>query len=203
MSLRFRRPQHAEAQTTCPHRRRFLQYGFAAASSLVIPEALAGAKNTGPADAKALLGERKLSLLNLHTGENLTATYWAEGQYQPAELAAINRVLRDHRTGDIARMDTALLELLNKLHHTMNSKQAFHVISGYRSPKTNAALSKKSSGVAKKSMHMQGRAIDIRLPDCQLSSLRQAALSCQAGGVGYYPKSNFIHVDTGRVRHWG
>ena len=175
-------------------RRRFLQIGFGATAGLIMPNAFANLL-TEP--------ERKLSLLNLHTGESLNATYWAEGQYQTSELHAIYRVLRDHRTGDVNEIDPDLVELLNILHHKMNGKQAFHVISGYRSPKTNAKLSQYSKGVAKKSLHMQGKAIDIRLPGRQLSELRKTAFNLQAGGVGYYPKSDFIHVDTGRVRSWG
>jgi len=174
-------------------RRRFLQLGLGATTSLAMPSAFANLL-THP--------ERKLSLLNLHTGESLNATYWAEGQYQTSELHAINRVLRDHRTGDTHEMDNHLIDLLNLLHHKMNGKQPFHVISGYRSPKSNAQLSYKSSGVAKKSLHMQGKAIDIRLPGRNLSALRSTALDLQTGGVGYYPKSDFIHIDTGRVRQW-
>jgi len=175
-------------------RRRFLQLGLGATTGLAMPSAFANLL-THP--------ERKLSLLNLHTGESLNATYWAEGQYQTSELHAINRVLRDHRSGDTHEMDNNLIDLLNILHHKMNGKQPFHVISGYRSPKSNAQLSYKSSGVAKKSLHMQGKAIDIRLPGRKLSALRTAALDLQTGGVGYYPKSDFIHIDTGRVRQWG
>ncbi len=175
-------------------RRRFLQLGLGATTGLAMPSAFANLL-TPP--------ERKLSLLNLHTGESLNATYWAEGQYQTSELHAINRVLRDHRTGDSYDMDHDLIDMLNILHHKVDGKQAFHVISGYRSPKSNAQLRKNSSGVAKKSFHMQGRAIDIRLPGRDLSALRSAALDLKTGGVGYYPKSGFIHVDTGHVRQWG
>ena len=175
-------------------RRRFLQVGLGATASLAMPNAFANLL-TQP--------ERKLSLLNLHTGESLNATYWAEGQYQKSELGAINRVLRDHRTGDMHAMDNSLIDLLNLLHHQMDGKRAFHVISGYRSPKTNATLSKNSSGVAKNSLHMQGKAIDIRLPGRKLSGLRKAALDLNLGGVGYYSKSDFLHLDTGRVRQWG
>jgi len=179
-------------------RRRFLQCGLAAATSLVLPEAFGKIRiDTLPQP------ERKLSFLNLHTGESITATYWADGKYQNNELAAINNVLRDHRTGDVHAMDSGLLELLNELHLKVGAKESFQVISGYRSPKTNAALNKKSNGVAKKSLHMQGKAIDIRLPGCSLTNLRDAALSCNKGGVGFYAKSNFIHIDTGRVRRWG
>lgn len=193
MTLKLAQQLDMSAERT-QHRRRFLQLGLGVAASLAMPSAFANVV-TSP--------ERKLSLLNLHTGENINATYWAEGQYQTSELHAINRVLRDHRTGDVIDMDSGLIELLNILHHKMDGNQAFHVISGYRSPKTNAMLNKKSSGVAKKSFHMQGRAIDIRLPGRQLASLQKAAMSLHAGGVGYYSKSDFIHLDTGRVRSWG
>ena len=175
-------------------RRRFMQLGLSVTAGLIMPDAFAGI---------LAQPERKLSLLNLHTGESINTTYWAEGQYQTSELHAINRVLRDHRTGDVNNIDHNLIDLLNVLHHKMNGQQPFHVISGYRSPKTNAALSANSSGVAKKSLHMQGKAIDIRLPGRQLSALRSTACKLHIGGVGYYPKSDFIHVDTGRVRQWG
>lgn len=175
-------------------RRQFLKMSLGLTSGLIMPNAFATAFKQP---------ERKLSLINLHTGESLTSTYWAEGHYQTSELHAINNVLRDHRTGDISPIDKDLIDLLNILHHKMNGKQPFHVISGYRSPKTNAMLNQQSSGVAKKSLHMQGKAIDIRLPGRQLADLRKAALNLHAGGVGYYSKSNFVHIDTGRVRHWG
>ena len=192
------RPQNDKHHNNRHSRRRFLQLGLGATSALFLPSAFAKSSSS-----RIIQAERKLSLLNLHTGEQLSATYWAEGQYQTSELKAINHILRDHRTGDAYRMDNDLLELLNALHKKVGGKEAFQIISAYRSPKTNAALSKKSSGVAKKSLHMQGKAIDIRLPGCQLSSLQKAAISCEAGGVGYYPKSDFIHIDTGRVRSWG
>lgn len=191
------RPQKI-APDTCPDRRRLLKLGLAASTALFVPSAFARSS----ADTFTA-AERKLSLLNLHTGESLEATYWAEGQYQNHELTAINRILRDHRTGDIHQIDSNLLDLLNTLHHKLDAKQPFQIISGYRSPKTNAALNKKSNGVAKKSLHMQGKAIDIRLPGRALPELQKAAIACQVGGVGYYAKSNFIHIDTGRVRHWG
>jgi len=198
MSLRNTRSLQEQTQTNPINRRRFLQFGVAAATSLILPDALGNIRIDTP-----VAPERKLSLLNLHTGESITATYWAEGEYQNSELAAINNILRDHRTGDVHSMDSGLLELLNTLHHKLDARESFQVISGYRSPKTNAKLSKKSKGVAKKSLHMQGKAIDIRLPGCALSDLQKAALSCRKGGVGYYPKSDFIHIDTGRVRRWG
>ena len=147
-------------------------------------------------------GERILRLQNLHTGEKLKATYWADGQYITEELAELNRVLRDHRTDETYKMDKRLFDLLHLLQDKVGKDGSYQIISGYRSPKTNAMLNSKSNGVAKRSLHMQGRAIDIRLPGVELKHLRQAALNLKAGGVGYYPKSNFIHVDTGRTRFW-
>lgn len=194
MALKKLYSNHQTSNEPQLNRRRFLQIGLGLTSSLVVPNAIAGVKNQH---------ERKLSLLNLHTGEAVNATYWAEGQYQEGELQAINRILRDHRTGDITNIDPKLINLLTLLHHNMHGQQAFHVISGYRSPATNAKLSQKSSGVAKKSFHMKGMAIDIRLPGRKLSQLNAQALKLGAGGVGYYPKSDFIHVDTGHVRRWG
>ena len=111
-------------------------------------------------------------------------------------------MLRDHRSDELTAMDPSLLDLLYNLQQKTQGHGPFHVISGYRSPSTNNKLRKNSKGVAKKSLHMQGRAIDIRLPGSELKTLQHAALSLQAGGVGYYPKSNFIHLDTGRVRFW-
>jgi uncharacterized protein YcbK (DUF882 family) len=174
-------------------RRNFLQAATGTAAILAAPAVLAR-----PADP----AERVLQLRNLHTGESLKATYWAEGQYLAEEMAALNRVLRDHRSDETYNMDQRLFDILHLLQQQVSSNGTFHVISGYRSPATNAKLQKNSSGVAKRSLHMQGRAIDIRLPGVELKHLRQAALSLKSGGVGYYPNSNFIHVDTGRTRFW-
>ena len=146
--------------------------------------------------------QRELSLRNLHTGENIKLTYWEEGDYLAESLREINHLLRDHRTGEVASMDRQLLDLLFYLENRLGRQGEFQVISGYRSPKTNELLRSKSSGVAKQSLHMQGRAIDIRLPGTELKQLRKAAMALKQGGVGYYQKSNFIHVDTGRVRYW-
>lgn len=146
--------------------------------------------------------DRKVAFRNLHTGESLSTTFWAEGRYLAEELGAIDKVLRDHRSGEVYSMDRKLLDLLYLLQQSVGVKGAYHVISGYRSPASNEKLRSSSNGVAKRSLHMQGRAIDIRLPGCELKDLRNAALSLKAGGVGYYAKSDFIHVDTGRVRRW-
>lgn len=146
---------------------------------------------------------RALAFESLHTGEKIKLTYWEKGNYVKGALAEINHILRDHRTGDVARIDIDLLDQLHILHQKVESRSPFLVISGYRSPKTNAMLHEASSGVAKKSMHTKGRAIDIRLEGADLANLHRAALAMNAGGVGYYPSSQFVHVDTGAVRHWG
>lgn len=166
---------------------------------------LAGLASLAASPAFAALGappERTLSLHNLHTGETIRTTFWADGAFQPAALQDIDFVLRDFRTGDITEIDRELLVVLHELTRVTGVDAPFEVISGYRSPKTNAALARSSTGVAKNSLHMQGMAIDVRLPGMRLSHLRDAAKELKAGGVGYYPKSNFVHMDTGRVRYW-
>ena len=152
--------------------------------------------------AKADVAPRTLALLNLHTGESLKAPYFEAGRYLPDALAAMNRVLRDHRTGEAHPMAPGLLDLVTTLSRTFGTSQSVQVISGYRSPKSNAALHKASNGVATRSLHMEGEAMDIRIPGVELANLRDAALRLQRGGVGFYPASDFVHVDVGRVRRW-
>jgi len=170
--------------------------------TFLIAGGLATASLATPALARAATDCRSLAFSNLHTGERLKADYWVAGRYEPDALAEIDRILRDFRTGEVHPMERSLLDLLNRLHARLDSDAPFGIISGYRSPKTNAMLASASSGVAKKSLHMQGMAIDIRLADRDLTDLRQAALDLRKGGVGYYPKSDFVHVDVGRVRQW-
>ena len=145
---------------------------------------------------------RTLSFFNTHTGETLEAVYCVKGRYCPETLLRINHILRDHRTGEIAPIDPELLDLLHALARKVGSRSPFHVISGYRSPATNAKLRGRSRNVATNSLHMEGKAVDICLPDRDLRSLRQAALDLSRGGVGFYPGPNFVHVDVGRVRFW-
>ncbi len=147
-------------------------------------------------------GTRTLGFVNTHTNEKILATYWKDGVYDKGALKDINYVLRDFRTGEIAKMDPQLLDLLVDLHRRTGSRKAFQIISGYRSPQTNAMLASASNGVAKHSMHMEAKAVDIRLYDVALADLRDTAIGMKSGGVGYYAKSNFVHVDTGRVRRW-
>ncbi len=191
--------QHFHSDTETAHsRRRFLKAGSGACTLLASPMAIPSVQA-----AMKRPFEKKLSFLNLHTGERTRATYWANGRYIPEGMRAINHVLRDHRTGDRYTIDPDLFDVLYLLQHKLGTRQEFHVISAYRSPATNAKLAEQNGGVAKNSMHTHGKAIDIRLPGRKLSDLRTAALSLQMGGVGYYPASNFVHLDTGNYRFWG
>ncbi|OJW43542.1 MAG: Twin-arginine translocation pathway signal [Thiobacillus sp. 65-1059] len=171
-------------------RRQFLRLGMLAAALPL------------PAFASREAAERRLGFLNLHTGEKLDLPYWIEGDYLPESLAEINRVLRDHRTGAVAAIDIQLLDLLDRVKAALGTAQPFQVISGYRSPASNSLLATNSSGVARRSLHMEGKAIDIRIPGVPLADLRRAGLMLKGGGVGYYPGSNFVHLDVGRVRTW-
>lgn len=165
-----------------------------------------GALATLPWAARAAVApippSRELRFENLHTGERLAVEYCAAGQYLDDALAEINHLLRDFRTGDVGRIDPALLDLLHVLQQRTGSPEAFQVISGYRSPHTNQMLRDAGHGTARKSLHMVGKAIDIRLGDRGLTDLHAAAVSLRAGGVGFYPAENFVHVDTGRIRYW-
>ena len=174
-------------------RRHFLKLSLAAATSLAVTPAFA---------KRHQLGEKALSFYNLHTGETLRTAYWAQGRYLREGLRDINRILRDFRTDEVETIDTRLIDLLYSLQQRTGSRKPFNVISGYRSPATNAMLNARSIGVAKKSLHMQGMAIDVSLPDRSLHDLRRAALDMGRGGVGYYPASDFVHLDVGKVRSW-
>ncbi len=148
------------------------------------------------------LRSRVLDFVHTHTGERLAVEYFGGGQYVADALASVNHFLRDFRTGDIHAIDPGLLDLLHDLTDLTGTSRPFQVISGYRSPATNEMLRHRSEGVAAGSLHMRGQAIDIRLADVPLGKLRSAAQSVGLGGVGYYPASDFVHVDTGRARSW-
>jgi uncharacterized protein YcbK (DUF882 family) len=159
----------------------------------------------GAVPAAALLDPtttRALSFVHTHTSERLRLEYFSGGRYLPDALQRLNQFLRDFRTGEVHPIDPGLFDLVHRLAASAGCGQPFHVISGYRSPLTNAALRRKSEAVAAGSLHMKGQAIDIRPADVPLATLHAAALALRAGGVGYYPSSNFIHVDIGRVRRW-
>lgn len=187
-------------QTETNSRRNFLRMGAGVAVAVMASPVLA--RTITPATSS---GERSLSLYNIHTGESLNSVYWQDGIYIPDQMAAINHILRDRRNGQMEQMDIRLIDMLSELHQKVDGKRAFQVISGYRSPASNSRLRKVSNqgGVAKKSLHMQGRAMDIRLPKVELKHLHKASVQMKKGGVGYYPRDGFIHVDTGRVRYWG
>lgn len=178
------------------NRRDFIRLGSIAAAALAVPRLLlAGAGARQPV-------EKRLAFYNLHTGEHLKAVYWAKGRYVPEALKGINWILRDWRREAVKPIDLRLLDLLYALDRKLQTRHPFHVICGYRTPATNHFLREHTAGVAKHSMHMQAKAIDIRIPGCRLTALRRAALALHDGGVGIYPISDFVHVDVGRVRQW-
>lgn len=146
--------------------------------------------------------ERHLAFFNTHTTEKLDVVYYSGGNYLPDALAEIDLLFRDHRTEETHPIDPALIDILYRLSSLTQDRCMYQIVSGYRSPATNAMLRKRSNQVAKKSYHMLGKAVDIRLPGVDTKRLRNAAISLQQGGVGYYQASDFVHIDTGRVRTW-
>ncbi len=151
----------------------------------------------------ALVPERKLSFYHTHTREELSLVYYQNGNYIPQALKKMNHYLRDFRCDAVHTIDPALLDILHDLQHAAgNPNGTFEVLSGYRSPETNRNLRQKSNGVAQNSLHMQGMAIDIRLEGTTTRTLRDLSMRMKRGGTGYYASSDFIHLDTGRVRHW-
>ena len=177
------------------NRRRLLQ-GMA----LTVPSVLLMAK---PSLGIASVSEtRALSFRHLHTNEKLSIGYFADNQYLHESLSKINYLLRDFRSGEKYPIDPSLLDMLFSIQQATGSKGRYEIISGYRSPATNNMLRSKSNGVAKRSLHMQGKAIDIRLTDVSTDAVRRAAIALKEGGVGYYRKSNFVHLDTCRYRTW-
>jgi uncharacterized protein YcbK (DUF882 family) len=186
LSLRMMRPQ-------CSNQ--FSKIRLSAGLILLIVLAL-------PVCTVADSGDRILSFYNTHTHERLTVIYKNGNRYKPEALKKISYILRDHRSGDIYPMDPKLVDFVYDLLTKVNNHGEVHIISGYRSPKTNAKLRKKSKGVARGSMHMKGKALDFRLPGTDTAVLKDTARAMKLGGVGYYSKSDFIQVDTGRVRNW-
>lgn len=203
-------------------RRSFLTWGALATGITLIP-GLAAAKRSifqpinpspnsfflpPPAPTRTLFyppidsPEKSVSLYNTHTGEEVNAVYWVEGEYLPEALAAVDHVLRDHRTDESKPIDPLLLDLLHAIREELGCQQAFHIISGYRSPTTNAYLRSMSRAVAEHSLHMDGKAVDLRLPGWAAFTVRSVARDLRVGGVGYYARSEFVHVDVGPIRYW-
>ncbi len=154
-----------------------------------------------PRDVRAA-DARQLSFYHTHTHQSLDVVYYENGEYVDSALTEINRFLKDFRTGDIAEMDPKLLDILHDVRNELGSNETYEVISAYRSPRTNELLRSKSGGVARNSQHLLGNAIDVRLRGVRIEKLRDTALDMQRGGVGFYKQSDFVHVDTGRVRRW-
>jgi uncharacterized protein YcbK (DUF882 family) len=184
-------------------RRRLLLAGGALAGAAAAfdwtPRAFAAAGAEAGPDAERV---RRLTLKNLHTPEVLEVVYRRGDQYVPEALAQFEVLLRDYRTGDRHPIDPRLLDILYEVAQSSGVDPVFSVISGYRSPQTNAILHERSAGVASRSLHMEGRAIDVRLTRVNCADLADKALAMQQGGVGYYRHSDFVHLDTGRVRTW-
>jgi uncharacterized protein YcbK (DUF882 family) len=174
-------------------RRSFLVGSLGAAAAV-----LGAPRNAAATTASA----HRLSFYHIHTGEKLTIVYREHGVVISGALAEINRYLRDFRTEQVHDIDVGLLDALHDLYTKFDGRGNFEVISGYRSPRTIEALRHVTSGVAEHSWHIQGRAIDVRLTSAKTAALRDAAIALAAGGVGYYPESNFVHVDTGTIRSW-
>lgn len=175
-------------------RRLFLCAGIGAAITAATASPLEAAVRAMP--------ERALHLYNIHTGEWLKTVYWADGRYIARSLSQISALLRDHRSGDTHPMDPRLLDLMAATHRRLGTKGAIHIVSGYRSPATNAMLAAATDGVAQGSLHMSGKAVDIRIPGTTTRTVGRAAKSLKGGGVGTYPASKFVHLDTGRIRYW-
>jgi uncharacterized protein YcbK (DUF882 family) len=185
-------------------RRSFCALGALAVAGALVPRQVTAATAAIRASTRSAR-ERELSFFHTHTGERLRTVYCCDGRYEPDALAKINHILRDFRVNEVRPIDPTLLDLLHQLGGTLETAEPFHIISGYRSPRTNAMLRARGgahTGVASKSLHMVGKAIDIRVPGVPLERLHRAAVSVKGGGVGFYPEPNFVHVDVGRVRYW-
>jgi uncharacterized protein YcbK (DUF882 family) len=187
----------AVQDTACPQRRRLL-CGLAGGAALLAAPGFANASMLNNAK------QRMLSFSHTHTGETMSVVYKVGDKFVSNSMANISRLMRDFRSGDVHPIDPALLDVLWQVQRNLKNTHAFEIISAYRSPKSNNMLRSRSAntGVAKNSMHLTGQAIDIRLPGSSLSDVRDAALELKRGGVGYYADSGFVHIDTGRVRHW-
>ncbi|MDO8419124.1 MAG: DUF882 domain-containing protein [Rubrivivax sp.] len=178
-----------------PHRRHFLRHSVSLAAA-ALPALVTPARASVPE-------ARGLAMAHTHTREHIDLVYAVRERYVPESLGLLNRFLRDHYSGEVGVIDPALFDLLHRVRQVLGTAASFEVISGYRDAATNSRLrATRGGGVATKSLHMEGRAVDVRLPGVALSDLRDAALSLRAGGVGYYPQERFVHIDTGRVRHW-
>jgi len=172
----------------------------AQAADPAISEAAEAATGSSGLDPMA---RRRLHLINAHTWDDLDVVYYTQGIYIDENISQLDHLMRDRRANITKPIDPALYDQLLGLQHVLGTEEPVHVLSGYRTPETNAKLRSRSSGVAKYSLHMEGRAADIYIPGIPAKTIHEAALSLGAGGVGLYSNSNFVHMDTGPVRHWG
>lgn len=180
-------------------RRRLLQTALVSGATLSFAPLVSA---RGEAVSESPNGERALELFNTHTSETVRVAYWRDGAYLPAALEKMRNVLRDHRNGEVHDIEPTLYDQLHDLARAARRDARFEIISGYRSPESNAKMAAASKGVAKRSLHMEGRAIDVRLRGYSCANLRDLALAAQRGGVGYYSRSDFVHLDNGRFRTW-
>ena len=195
--------ESAKVQAPDLSRRKFLTLGSASVVASVAAMALPSTVEAAPLEMVLRpLQDRSLNLYNTHTGEHLSEVYWSHGRYRGDALNRINHFLRDHRSGESHSIDPHVLDLIAAVNHKVEGHGPIHIISGYRSPSTNAWLASNSDGVAFHSLHMQGKAVDIRLPGRSVRHVGRAAMALRGGGVGMYPASDFVHVDSGRLRHW-
>jgi uncharacterized protein YcbK (DUF882 family) len=156
-----------------------------------------------PAFARGSGDIRRIRMYSGRTGESIDTIYWIEGEYIPEVMKEINHFMRDWRSNDALKMDLRTVDIMAASHRLMDVTEPYMLLSGYRSPKTNAMLRSRSSGVAKNSLHMKGQAADLRLKSRSVGQMAKAASACAAGGVGRYSRSNFVHMDCGPVRVWG
>ena len=191
-------------------RRRFLKragmLGVAASSTAFTSSVLATGGSQAPTVQMPQLdpvASRRIHLVNAHTWDNLDVVYYTHGIYIDENIAQLNHLMRDRRANVSISMDTSLYDQLLRLQLALGTDKPVHILSGYRTPETNAKLRRRSPSVAKFSLHMEGRAADVYIPGIPVEKLHQAAVDMQAGGVGFYSNSNFVHMDTGAQRHWG
>jgi uncharacterized protein YcbK (DUF882 family) len=177
-------------------RRRLIKLGLVAAAASIVPY------NSFAAAKELLNDERRICIYNLHTKEEVDAVFWKDGEYVPEALKELNYIFRDHYNGSERAMKKDLFNALHAIQRKLQCNEPFHLISGYRSRRTNDMLRKQNKGVSRRSLHIRGMAADLRLPGIKLKALRKAAYDLQMGGVGYYPRSNFVHLDVGQVRFW-
>lgn len=195
---------HGSDEEKTLDRRSFLGIGAATLGGVLIPALSTPASAASFKGGVIGKGARRIAFRNAHTGESFSGVYRVGDKYLPDAFSQINTVMRDFRTNQVYPMDPRVLDIIYTVHRMTGQRAPFEILSGYRSPKTNQMLRGKSrrSGVAKKSLHMQGKAIDLNIKDFSTKRLRDIAASLRAGGVGYYPRSNFVHIDSGDVRTW-